>query len=313
MMHQNNNHNNNGHHEDKFKVEETLKLRESLIQAFKQQIKLRKNVLDLDNALMDINIEAERHNKLIEKYNRAFFFALKNSFTLRKSLKIVFILNSFNPRDPANDADTVRNAREELKVVEQDRDDLDKKRAQSLKELEIVRAKTRKLRDQASKKLTNAEQKEILTLLLKNFEYEIKNIEIQAELFKRDFKLREQDMVILRLEQHRSLCDTLIVQQRKLILDNNLQLPQDLDELYNLYARDVNEGQLIKDLSSLRSNSNVSINSVNNNNNNNGGSPKPKDGHTVNTFLTQIQEENGSITPMPENKNKTANTNNKNK
>jgi len=71
---------------------------------------------------------------------------------------------------------------------------------------------------------------------------------MQADLFKRDFKLREQDMVILRLEQHRSLCDTLIYQQRQLITDNGLQIPQDLNELYHLYARDVNEGQLMKDL-----------------------------------------------------------------
>ncbi len=173
------------------------------------------------------------------------------------------------------------NAREELKVVEHDRDELDTKRIQTLKDLEIVRAKTRKLRDQAAKKLSNTEQKEILSLLLKNFEFEMRNIEIQAELFKRDFKLREQDMVILRLEQHRSLCDTLILQQRRLIVENNLSLPSDLDELYNLYSRDTTEGQLVKDLSSLRSNSNASIYVSN--------SPKPMQ----NTFLTQIQEETG--------------------
>ena len=64
-------HNSNHHHsngpEDRARIEENLKLRESLLQAFKQQIKLRKNALDLDNAIMDINIEAERHNKIIEK------------------------------------------------------------------------------------------------------------------------------------------------------------------------------------------------------------------------------------------------------
>lgn len=200
-------------------------------------------------------------------------------------------------------AETVMNAREELKVVEHDRDELEQKRNQTLRELELCRAKTRKLRDAASKKLTNTEQKEILGLLLKNFEFEMKNIEMQAELFKRDFKLREQDMVILRLEQHRSLCDTLISQQRKLIVDNNISLPSDLDELYKFYTRDTAEGQLVKDLSSLRSNSQVSINM----------SPKPTqlastssnsqtaaNSTTHSTFLTQIQEENynnGSTTP----------------
>jgi kinesin family protein 18/19 len=53
--------------DDKSKIEEALKLRESLLQSFKNQIKLRKNILELENAIMDLNIEAERHKKIIEK------------------------------------------------------------------------------------------------------------------------------------------------------------------------------------------------------------------------------------------------------
>jgi hypothetical protein len=119
---------------------------------------------------------------------------------------------------------------------------------------------------------------------MKNFEFEIKNIEMQAALFKRDYKLREQDMVILRLEQHQSLCQTLIYQQRRLITDNNLFIPSDLDELFKFYTRDVNDGQLIKDLSGIRSTPSSSLDS-----------PKPSgagNGHSA--FLTQIREENYS-------------------
>jgi hypothetical protein len=253
--------------EDKMKLEEALKLRESLLQSFKQQISLRKNVLELDNAIMDLSIEVDRHMKIIESNSTS---SIKDS--------------SNN-----NTTDSVVNSREELKVVEQDKDELEVKRSDMLKELEQCKAKTRKLRDIASKKLTNHEQKEILGLLLKNFEFEMKNIEMQANIFKRDFKLREQDMVILRLEQHRSLCDTLIFQQRRLIIDNNLQIPSDLDELYFLYSRDVNDGQLMKDLTGTRSTSNSSLAT---------NSPKPN----ASTFLTQIQEES-STTPSNINNN----------
>ncbi len=202
--------------DDKNKLEEALKLRESLLQSFKHQIGLRKALLELDNAIMDINIEADRNAKFLETSQVQ--------------------------------SQSVTNVREEMKVVEAEREELEIKRKAAGKELETTKIRTKRLRDQASKKLNSTEQKEILTLLVKNFEFEIRNIEMQAELFKRDFKLREQDMVILRLEQHRSLCDTLIYQQRQLINDNGLQIPQDLNELYHLYARDVNEGQLMKDL-----------------------------------------------------------------
>ena len=179
--------------------------------------------------------------------------------------------------------DSVMNAREELKVVEQDREELEVKRSEAIKELESLRLRTKKTRDIVAKKLNTQEQKEILNLILKNFEFEIKNIELQAKIFKRDFKLREQDMIILRLEQHRSLCDTLIYQQRQLIVDNNVNIPQDLDELYRLYSRDVNDGQLLKDIVSVRS---TSISAMANH------SPKPS---LVNPFLTQIDEENNEL------------------
>ena len=53
--------------DDRGKLEEVLKIRESLLQSFKQQIDLRKSILELDNAIMDMSLEVERHNKIIEK------------------------------------------------------------------------------------------------------------------------------------------------------------------------------------------------------------------------------------------------------
>ncbi|RNA27631.1 Kinesin KIF19, partial [Brachionus plicatilis] len=260
--------------EEKSKIEDHLKLRESLLQAFKQQIKLRKNILELDNAIMDISIEAERHNKIIQNWK------------------------SGDKASTSKSPDEVINSKRELKVVEQDREELEAKHQNVSKELEAIRIRTRKLRDQATKKLTNQEQKEILNLLLKNFEFEMKNIEMQANLFKRDFKIREQDMIILRLEQHRSLCDTLIYQQRQLIVQNDLKIPHDLDELFTLYARDVNEGQLYNDINGIRSASNSSLINV-----------SPKSSNTP--FLTQIEEENNDFFSTTHTfSNKTLNRNN---
>ena len=61
------NNNNNANNEDKTKLEETLKLRESLIQSFKDQVKLRKDLLELDNAIMDLKIESDRCTRIIRK------------------------------------------------------------------------------------------------------------------------------------------------------------------------------------------------------------------------------------------------------
>lgn len=265
--------------EDKSKLEEALKLRESLLQSFKHQIGLRKAILELDNAIMDINIEADRNAKIIEAWELH-----KESSTLSKQTAKISEYT----------AGSITNIREELKVVESDREDLEIKRKAAIRDLESSKIKTKRLRDIAAKKLNSNEQKEILTLLVKNFEFELRNIEMQADIFKRDFKLREQDMVILRLEQHRSLCDTLIFQQRQLITDNNIQIPKDLDELYALYSRDINEGQLMKDLTRIDfKNSSPSLN----NSNANGNSQLASSSFLTNnkdlnsSFLSQIQED----------------------
>ena len=99
-------------------------------------------------------------------------------------------------------------------------------------------------------------------------------------------------MVILRLEQHRSLCDTLIFQQRQLITDNNIQLPKDLDELYSLYSRDINEGQLMKDLTRIDfKDTSPSLLAIGASNNQLASSSSLNDKNMNGSFLSQIQED----------------------
>ncbi len=45
----------------------------------------------------------------------------------------------------------------------------------------------------------------------------MRTIELQAEVFTRDYSIKHKDLQLLRMSQHRSLCDTLIYQQRRLI------------------------------------------------------------------------------------------------
>lgn len=65
--------------------------------------------------------------------------------------------------------------------------------------------------------MSTIEQRELLKLLTQNFEYEMKTIELQAEIFARDYSIKHKDLQLLRMSQHRSLCDTIIYQQRRLI------------------------------------------------------------------------------------------------
>lgn len=65
--------------------------------------------------------------------------------------------------------------------------------------------------------MNSQEQRELLKLLSQNFEHEMKTVELQAEIFAREHMIKNKDLQLLRLSQHKSLCDTIIYQQRRLI------------------------------------------------------------------------------------------------
>ena len=126
-------------------------------------------------------------------------------------------------------------ARAELRVLVQERSKLEKQRTTQLNDYEKSKTETHHLLEvcltlnfvkssnvfdflqKAKKKFSTGEQKELLKLLTQSFEFEMKSVEYQAEIFNRDFSIKQKDLQLLRLSQHRSLCDTIIHQQRRLI------------------------------------------------------------------------------------------------
>lgn len=56
-------HNNN----DRLRTEEGLKLKESILQAYRKQIEARRALLEIDNGLMDILHEQTRNEAIVEQ------------------------------------------------------------------------------------------------------------------------------------------------------------------------------------------------------------------------------------------------------
>ncbi|UJR33083.1 hypothetical protein I4U23_020542 [Adineta vaga] len=224
---------------ERYRVEEGLKLKESIVQAYRKQIEARRALLEIDSGLMDLKHESMRNEAIIEHHD---------------SNKENSPRNSKKPSSDNTTIDTtitdssVQRARAELRVLEQERLKLEKQRKVQLKDFETAKNDARRLFEKVTKKMTSLEQRELLKLLSQNFEYEMKTIELQAEIFSREHMIRNKDLQLLRMGQHKSLCDTLIYQQRRLIQEHQILVPADLEELYQLYSRDIDEGLLIQDL-----------------------------------------------------------------
>lgn len=134
-----------------------------------------------------------------------------------------------------------------------------------------LRVRGRRLEETLPRRIGSEEQREVLSLLCRVHELEVENTEMQSHALLRDGALRHRHEAVRRLEQHRSLCDEIIQGQRQIIdgrahapahlshprggrwhslspapspADYNLAVPQRLEELYQVYLRELEEGSL---------------------------------------------------------------------
>ncbi|CAF0893195.1 unnamed protein product [Adineta ricciae] len=224
---------------ERYRIEEGLKLKENIVQAYRKQIDARRALLDIDSGLMDVKHECVRNEAIIEHHDSNKENSPRNSKKTSDDNTAV---------DSTISDSSVQRARAELRVLEQERVKLEKQRKVQLKDFETAKSDARRLLEKVTKKMTSVEQRELLNLLSQNFEHEMKTVELQAEIFAREHMIKNKDLQLLRLSQHKSLCDTIIYQQRRLIQEHQLLVPGDLDELYQLYSRDIDEGLLLHDL-----------------------------------------------------------------
>ncbi|XP_049717384.1 kinesin-like protein KIF19 isoform X1 [Elephas maximus indicus] len=228
---------------------EMAQLREQLISAFQEQMDVRRRLLELENHAMEVQIDTSRHLLTIagwehEKSRRA----LKWREEQRKE--------SFTKDDSEKDSDTgddqpdnleppeVASARENIAALVGEQKKLRKEKLALQQRCRELRTRGRRLEETLPRRIGSEEQREVLSLLCRVHELEVENTELQSHALLRDGALRHRREAVRRLEQHRSLCDEIIQGQRQIIDDYNLAVPQHLEELYEMYLRELEEGSL---------------------------------------------------------------------
>ncbi|XP_077019840.1 kinesin-like protein KIF19 [Tamandua tetradactyla] len=224
-------------------------LREQLAGAFREQTDLRRHLLELENRAMEVQIDTSRHLLTIagwehEKSRRA----LKWREEQRKE--------SYTKDDSEKDSDTgddqpdileppeVATARESIAALVGEQKKLRREKLALEQRCRELRARGRRLEETLPRRLGSEGQREVLSLLCRVHELEVENTEMQSHALLRDGALRHRREAVRRLEQHRSLCDEIIQGQRQIIEDYNLAMPRHLEELYEVYLRELEEGSL---------------------------------------------------------------------
>ncbi|XP_059387320.1 kinesin-like protein KIF19 [Carassius carassius] len=224
-------------------------LREQLIDAFRQQMDIRKRLMKLDNSNMEIQIDTSKHLLTIADWEQERFRRRKKWQSERRK-------ESFNKDESEKDSDSPESlsdsteiqevviARENLVTLMAEQKKIQKQKAGLEQHLAEIREKARRLEELLPRRVSSEEQREVLCLLCKVHELEIENAEMQSSALLKDNVIRQKNVVVQRFEQHRHLCHEIIQQQRQFIDDHSLLVPPHLQELYEMYMKEMDEKNL---------------------------------------------------------------------
>ncbi|XP_061425863.1 kinesin-like protein KIF19 isoform X2 [Lethenteron reissneri] len=256
-------------------VSQVSRLREQLLAVFREQMEIRRSLMELENSSLAMHMDMSRHLLTISDWERERQHRVRKWRAERRreskggrdsddgeQQRSGGGRTDDDDDDDNNDGDDeeggysdppdspeppeVSGARSELSSMLAEQKNTSKLKAELEKKLAAAKARAVRLEESLPAALGGGEQRQVLALLCKVHELEADNAELESRALLRDTLLRQRDLVLRRYQQHAGLCDQVIRHQRDLIHDHHVVVPRDVEELYQAYLRELEEGNLDK-------------------------------------------------------------------
>ncbi|XP_036388276.1 kinesin-like protein KIF19 [Megalops cyprinoides] len=236
-------------HSAQYSRREMSRLREQLLCAFREQMEIRRSLVELENCNMELHIDTSRHLVTISDWERERARCAKKWREEKRSEKADKGKEEQDEDSGSEETDSVEPqdvaaAREEIGTLLAEQRKTMAIKSDLEEKLANMKVKSSKMEELLPKRINNEEQREILTLLCKVHELEVENTEIQSAVLCKENLLRTKDFIIQRHEQHRALCDEIIQQQKSIIEDHQIPVPHELEQLYMLYFSELRDGSI---------------------------------------------------------------------
>ncbi|XP_069503716.1 kinesin-like protein KIF19 [Ambystoma mexicanum] len=218
------------------------KLRDQLITAFQEQMKIRRSLVELENINLEMHLDMTSHLLTIadwEKVKSGVEPTFQKEDVMQGCRRVGDLEDSGSIEPP-----DVALAREEISMLVNKQERSAAIKLQLEQRLTNEQLKVSQLEDLLPNVIHNGDQQEVLRLLCKVHEMEVGNTELQAGAMWKENLLSQKDVVIQKYERQRLMCDEIIRQQLILIEDQQVPVPQSLRKLYQLYFRELEEGTL---------------------------------------------------------------------
>ncbi|CAG9864986.1 unnamed protein product [Phyllotreta striolata] len=234
---------------------EVQELREQIVETFKTQMKLRRKLMEIDSHLLSLGMESERQHMIISHWESRNNKLYKNSLnesrarTQQSMRRRTYTADGFRSagyeQEEVYDTDNeegetaIQQAWLELTDIEREQDRWSELRTHIEQKLEACRQRGVSLEDKLPTLLSSDDEREILALMCRVHELEADKMALQSERLVRQHELRRRDLLILRYDRQRQLSEEIITRQRQIMEEKKLSLPQDLQELYQLYQQEI--------------------------------------------------------------------------
>ncbi|KAI4489205.1 hypothetical protein M0804_004703 [Polistes exclamans] len=215
-------------------------LREKIVSAFKEQMRLRRKLMELDSHLLGLNIAAEQQHSIISQWesrNNRVYGSSRDSVHRRPGTDYQF--SDLLEDTDLEDDSLVQQAWAELTEIAKEQERYVEMRAATEKELESCRKRSVALEDELPSRINSDEERELLALMLRVHELEADKMMLQSERLVKQHELRRRELLLLRYDRQRQISDEIITRQRRIMEDGRLTLPPDLQNLYLLYQQEI--------------------------------------------------------------------------
>ncbi|XP_012494364.1 PREDICTED: kinesin-like protein KIF19 [Propithecus coquereli] len=219
------------------------KIRAQLIAAFKEQMEMRRSLVELENTNIELHVDMSRHLLTIADWERE-KTPHHGPRARGEPEKGEEPLDADGDGDESSEPHEVALAREEVNLLLAEQRKTAALKAGLERRLATAKHKVSQMENLLPRQVTSEDQREVLRLLCRAHELEVENTALQASNLCRKNLLCQKDFVIQRYHQHRLLCEQVIHEQRQLIQDGGIPVPEALDKRYCLYARELGEGTL---------------------------------------------------------------------
>ncbi|KAM6250298.1 kinesin-like protein KIF19 [Porphyrio hochstetteri] len=224
----------------------TSALRVQLMGAFREQMEMRRSLMELENTNIELHVDTCRHLLTITDWEREKAQAahkVEKPAKEEKDGKVgeedreVGVTDSPEPHE-------VTAAREEINLLLAEQRRTAALKTELEQQLANAKEKASQMEEFFPRQITSEDQQEMLRLLCKAHELELGSTELQANTLYKENLLCQKDFVIQRLQQHMLLCEEIIQQQQMLIKAQNIAVPEPLVRLHDLHLSELEEGRL---------------------------------------------------------------------